>query len=265
MLSEVRVVRAYGRASTEEQLMSPKQQEDVCAEMFALYKKVRPAWKNAVWDGFYFDEATTRTSRMLEREVGGLVVAASRPGDVIMAAKYDRVFANVLDACEMIELMETKKFGLCILDMDIDLTSHIGQAFFKFMSVVKEMEVKEIRQRARDSAAYRRKYGLPNNRLAPIGWRIIDGPDGGRIYTEDEGHRRIARKLLAYRNQDLYRFQTLELFATAVNRLGLRHPSGRPWERRTVNRWLAAARNGFPKGMHDMDTSRELVVFSPVG
>jgi DNA invertase Pin-like site-specific DNA recombinase len=235
--------------------MSPKQQDDVTLEALNLYRKIRPGWDSAIDDGFYFDEATSRTSKMVEREVGGLVLAATKPNDVIMAAKFDRIFANTIDACEVIELIEAKDFRLCILDLDIPLDNHIGQAVFKILAAIKEMEVKEIRQRAKDSSAYRRKVGLPNNGNAPIGWRVIDGTNDDRIYIEDGGARRLARKLLTLRNTDEYRFLSLAKFATAMNNRGLTHPSGAIWWAPTITRWLEAAKQDFPKRVHDFDSA----------
>ena len=266
MSDQIRMVRALGRASDEKQVMSPKQQEDVCFEAFSLYKKVRPSWRTAEWGGFFFDEATVRTTKVAQREVGSLVLAATKPGDCIMAAKFDRLFANVIDACEVIELVNQKQFFLSILDLDIDLSTALGQAVFKIMAAIKELEVKEIRQRAVDSAAYRRKFGLPNNSHAPIGWRIVDNETGdGRIYLPDQGQRNIAKKLLAMRERDEYKFLNTVKFTTVVNRSGLRHPSGNIWTRPCLNRWLRAAREDFPRCVHDMDSSPEAVALSSVG
>src|SRR6188474_1020553 len=103
------ICRGYGRASTDHQVQSTEQQESVELETFALYKRIKPDWKDAEWGGFFADEATSRVSAFSQRHFGSLVIAASQPGDIILVANYDRIFANVSDVCDTLKLLNERR------------------------------------------------------------------------------------------------------------------------------------------------------------
>jgi DNA invertase Pin-like site-specific DNA recombinase len=239
-------VRAYGRASTLKQVMSPLQQEAACQDAFSLYKRLKPDWANAEWGGFFFDEATTRTSKFRQRSVGSLVLASTKPGDVIMAANFDRIFANVSDVCETLELVELKRFRLAILDMDIDISGNLGQAVFKIMAAVKELDVKEIRRRGRETVAHRKANGLPHGKH-PIGWRTkcFRAAQGGiaRRYSPNADERELARLILSLRTE---RELSLGKIGKELTRRHIKNPRGTAWTKPAVSRWIKAALLDFP-------------------
>ena len=241
------IVRGYGRASTERQVMSPLQQESACRDAFNLYKRVKPDWANAEWGGFFFDEATTRTSKFRERAVGSLVLATTKPGDVVMAANFDRIFANVVDVCETLELVEQRKFRLMILDMDIDISSNLGQMVFKILAAVKELDVKEIRRRAKEHTAYRIANGLPHG-TPPIGWKNVGFQDRAtshtrKRYAPDNDHRVLAKKVLDLRvvHELSYREIAEHLYDRRI-----KNPRGKDWSAMSVRKWANAALLNFP-------------------
>ncbi len=166
------VCRGYGRASIERQVISPLQQEETCYQAFQLFKRVKPGWSNAVWGGFYTEEPMTRTSKFRERPIGSLVLTVTQKGDAIIASNYDRMFANVMDVCEVIEDVERRQFRIVILDLDLPIDNNLGQAVFKLLEVIKELEVKEIRRRMRESKRYRLDHGLPVGQ-PPVGWKNV--------------------------------------------------------------------------------------------
>lgn len=242
-------VRGYGRSSTDKQVISIEQQEAAVCDAFHLYQRVKPGWSLATWGGFFFDEATSRDSRFRQREVGSLVLAASQPGDCIMAAKFDRIFASTLDVCETIALIPDRRLRLSILDLDMDLSSELGQCVFKIMSAVKELEVQEIRRRGRNSIAHRKKVGLPHT-LYPIGWKGVGAQIRGAVrkfFVPDEEERALARALLDLKRRlHLTNVETAEI---AYQR-GLKNPDYRSiqgrWTKPSIARWLTAARRDFP-------------------
>jgi DNA invertase Pin-like site-specific DNA recombinase len=248
------LARGYGRASTDKQVISPLQQEEVVMDHFKLFKRVKPGWANAEWGGFYVEEPITRTSKLRTRPVGSLLLSLSQPGDVIMASNYDRIFANVMDVCETIELIEVKKFRLCILDLDIDIGTDMGQAVFKIMAAVKELEVREIRRRCRETAKYRVSKGLPVGKYT-IGWKAIAFRDPktkrvSRMYVPDKETRKIA--------MDLYRRHqagaSINGMTNEYNRKGILNPKTRAkFNRPVVYDLIRAAKANFPltNGSHE--------------
>jgi DNA invertase Pin-like site-specific DNA recombinase len=229
MSDSIRVVRGYGRASTEAQSLSTQQQEAVELEAFELYRKVKPEWKGATWGGFFRDEDTTRTSKFRERNSGSLILAACQPGDVIIVANYDRIFANVVDVCETLELVRSKGIRLLILDCDIDTTTDFGESVFKLLAVIKEMEVKEIRRRITEAMRYRRARGLPCAG-SKIGWQTVHARHEGRnktFWQPDFVARRLANELL--RRMDEWDCNINTAFKMC-NNIGLRQRNGSKWD-----------------------------------
>lgn len=253
-MSEPFFVRGYGRASTLKQIMSPVQQESVVREAFELFKKTKPGWEQAIWGGFHFDEATSRDSKFHEREVGSLLLAMTKPGDKILVSNYDRIFANVVDVCETLEMVERVGFGIIVLDMDIPLDSSLGKAVFQILSIVKGLEVQEIRRRTRNAHAHRRKAGLPQGK-PPIGWSNIavtlKGGHVRRFYKIDRAARQLGEKVLKVRMDTGLALRPL---AEELKRRQIKPPSGyTEWTAPCLTRWIKAAALNYPlrNGSHE--------------
>lgn len=240
------MVRGYGRASTDRQVDSPVFQEKTVTTAFELYRSVKPGWDKAQWGGFYVEPPISRDTKLRERQVGSLLLAATLPGDVIMASNFDRIFANTLDACETIELIEQRHFRLCILDMELDISTSLGQAAFKIIAAIKELEVQEIRRRCRESSHARRAAGMPVGAI-PIGWRPVVLRRHGKIckwYVKDEGFRAHVEELAIKRQREGLSFAQLFKW---MNKKGFVNPrTRRPWKERQLYRAFAQRRKHYP-------------------
>ncbi len=246
-------VFGYGRASTDIQVASTTQQHSVVLDAFEAYKKIKPAWANAVWAGFVADEATSRTSRFPQRHNGSLLVAACQPGDVIMVSNYDRIFANVVDVCETIGLFKERNIGLIILDFEIDTTTIIGEFCFKLLALVKELEVQEIRRRTREAVAHRNRVGLPGT-YPRIGWMtklmLIPGSrKPQKFLVPNNAVRRLAREILRIKINNNFSYNEAMDYCNENKILRNR----KKWTKRTFLKWCDAAREDFvlPNGNHE--------------
>lgn len=254
MTSEkVFVVRGYGRASTDHQALSTDQQAAKILDAFHAFKTIKPAWKNAVWGGFMGDEAVSRQSIFRERHAGSMILGVSQPGDVILVSNFDRIFANVVDVCETLELLRTRQVGLIVLDMDIDTSTILGETVFTILAAMKRMEVREIARRTREHIEHRKRLGRPWNH-PPIGWahiqaRVPNRSEPQRFLVPDPVARRLANKVREIRSN----FRGFAPAAKYCNSIGLRQLSGRKWNKVTLNKWCRAARDNFvlPNGSHD--------------
>src|SRR5688572_1140891 len=140
-------VRGYGRASTDGQVLSCDQQHAKIKEAFDYKKSTRPEWAKAEWGGFIADEATCRESCFRERHGGSLLLAATKPGDLIMVANFDRLICGVIDACETVEYLNAHGIRLAILDfggMEVDTSTAYGEFFFVMMAQIKRLELHDI-------------------------------------------------------------------------------------------------------------------------
>lgn len=242
------VVRGYGRASTDKQVLSTEQQEAKVVDAFGAYQKIKPEWEFAAWGGFFRDQAVCRETYFRQREAGSQILALSSPGDIILVSNYDRIFANVRDVCETLEILRDAKVGLVILDCQIDTTTIIGEFCFKLMALVKELDVKTIRERCRNHAAYRKRIGRPISGVCTIGWRIVSvivpGIEGIQKYLVP--HKR-ARRLASEITMIAEGLNGNKLAAMRwCNRHKLFNFRGRRWNPETFNQWLWAAKANFP-------------------
>lgn len=246
----VRGVYGYGRASTDRQILSTEQQESVVLQWFNANKLARADWAEAEWRGFFADVETSRTTKLREREAGSQVIAACGEGDLIVASNYDRMFANVVDICEMFDLMSAKRFGIRCLDLDIPLDTDLGQAVFKLMAVIKELEVKEIRRRIKGMLKHLRESGHPTG-TAPFGWKTIKAITGGKrktYFKEDMKARRFAEKIARIKAEKGIGIKKLVTYCNTHNLLPLK---GGIWDAHRMRRMLRAYRDNFPlKGGH---------------
>lgn len=243
-------VRGYGRASREKQIISPLQQESAVKDAFSLFQRMKTGWSNAQWGGFFVEEPNhSRTTKFHERPIGSQLITVSKPGDVILVSNFDRIFANVTDVCETLDLIEQRKFGIHILDMDVNLSSAMGQAVFKIMAAIKELEVKEIRRRCKETAIYRHESGLPHGK-PPIGWKhkaYRDAKTGAvrRGFIPHDEERELANRLKEIKiNGNLTIMEVWDM----ADRKRIRNPRGRvkKWSYNAIHRWTEAALRGFP-------------------
>ena len=248
-------VFGYGRASTDSQVLSTEQQEAKVRDSFAAYKTIKPHWSEAVWGGFMSDEATSRVSVFRERHFASLLLAACKPGDVILVSNFDRIFGSTVDVCETLALLKTMKISLVVLDMDIDTSTILGETIFTILAAIKHMEVREIRRRICDGLAHRRKVGRPHTGSTPIGWKSkawhVPGIHGPQKYlVPDNAARRLARQILDIKQSYKLSFEQAYQFC---NSMGLKNIHGRRWYLAVFFRWCSAAQRGFPihNGSHD--------------
>lgn len=245
-------VYGYGRASDDKQVLSTDQQESVVREAFELFRKIKPGWDVAQWGGFFRDEATCRVTKFREREYGSIALAALQPNDVLLVSNYDRIFANVIDVAETLQIFDTTKRRLLILDMDIDTSTDLGNGLMKIMAVIKELEWKEIRRRARGSTAHRKKRGLPYG-TSLCGWknvRVLIGNKPHSFYEPDYPMRRYYNELMRLHDRGL----SYEKVVLYCQRQNICNPNtGKPpTSTKTVHDAIKAALRNFalPNGTH---------------
>lgn len=247
-------VRGYGRASTDAQVASTEVQHARVQDGFDAYRRIKSSWANATWGGWFADEATSRVSVFRERHAGSLLLAACKPGDVILVSMYDRIFASVVDVCETMELLKAMKVGLIIMDSDFDTTSPVGEFCFKVLALVKELEVRHIRERTKAALEHRRRLGKPTG-VRPIGWKIVNVSIEGvarpqKFYVPDHKARRLANEILSIKESNGL---TYTAACEVCNKAGRKQLNKRRWTHPTFIGWCRAAEKGFPlpNGQHE--------------
>lgn len=237
-------VFAYGRASTDTQVMSCPQQSDECESWFHNQIRTGKLHKDSQWMGFFADEATSASTPWLERPMGNYLKTHCRPGDLVVSAKYDRCIRSLHDCVFAFEFFLKADIFVKFIDApEMDLTTANGRMFCGVMAIVKAYEREVISARSKEAHRHRIKNGLPVTR-AYIGWRAVDGT-GSRILIPNERERNTCLKLLKLYNE-------MDKKALKVADYNLEHriacyPDGKPWGREKVRRAIIVAQQGFPK------------------
>src|SRR5262245_40428874 len=96
-------IYGYGLVSINPAILSIDRQEALALERFDSLRQTGELPHDAAWGEFFKDEPTPKPVRLRQRYRGGKLLAILRPEDVVIATSYDVLFANVADACEILE------------------------------------------------------------------------------------------------------------------------------------------------------------------
>jgi len=229
-------VYAYGRASTGRQTLTESHQRQVCEEFIG-----RTLTPNGVtYGGWLYDNATSGSKPMFERDKGRELWALVQPGDKIVWAKLDRAFRSVVDAAQTMQLLTAKDVSFNSLDLGLDTGTPIGRCVFTILTAFAELEVEFIRQRTRDGLAAKRREGKPYGKHAPIGW-AKRGKGSASYYVPDDEERAQVSAMMNMRRQG----HSLEAITLAMRRTV--RTSGKHWNINSVSRALQAATARFAK------------------
>jgi DNA invertase Pin-like site-specific DNA recombinase len=133
-----------------------------------------------------------------DRPQGSSLLAALRPGDIVITPKLDRMFRSALDALDVLGQLRKRGVSLHMIDLGGDVTGNgISKLVFTILSAVAEAERDRIRERVaevkRDQKARNRYLGG----TAPFGWHV---GYGGELIERPEQQAAL-RRIRALRAQ----------------------------------------------------------------
>lgn len=158
-------VLPYSRASTDRQEASPKAQVDAIKLWFSTQ----------TLDGYtlhepFVDAAVSSRVPFEDRPYGSLLMQRAREGDIIVAAKFDRMFRNVREALNTIHVFEQRGIRLVCVDRQLDTKTAMGRFVLNVMASVAQMEREQISERTKSALDWRKERGLAASGRPPIGW-----------------------------------------------------------------------------------------------
>ena len=134
------------------------------------------------------EEGVSGSKPLNERPAGKALLAALKPGDVVVAAKLDRMFRSAVDALNMVEEFKRRKVSLHLIDLGGDVVGNgISKLFFTILSAVAEAERDRIRSRVKETKADQRKRKRHLGGHRPFGYRVEqeDGKSrGGKLVPD---------------------------------------------------------------------------------
>lgn len=132
-------------------------------------------------DGWFTDEATSGTTKALERAGFKALFTFARKGDTVIVAAIDRLGRNTIDVLETVEALVKKGVTVVSLREGFDLSTPTGKLMLTLLAGVAELERENIRARqmagiekARQDG---RKLGAPKQHddAAIAAWRKETG------------------------------------------------------------------------------------------
>jgi putative DNA-invertase from lambdoid prophage Rac len=136
-----------------------------------------------------------------ERKVGGALFAKLERGDILMAAKLDRLFRSALDALNVVALFKERGVALHLLDLGGDIAGNgLSKLFLTIAAAFAEAERDRIRERIGQSKSDQKARGRYLGGIVPFGYRRA-GPDGGEIVPH-EAEQEAIREMLRLRLEE---------------------------------------------------------------
>jgi putative DNA-invertase from lambdoid prophage Rac len=129
-----------------------------------------------------------------ERKVGGPLLAKLERGDIVIAAKLDRMFRSALDALNVVASLKERGVFLHLLDLGGDIAGNgLSKLFLTIAAAFAEAERDRIRERIGQSKADQKARGRYLGGKIPFGWRRGDAGELVAVEVEQEAIREMIR------------------------------------------------------------------------
>ena len=131
------------------------------------------------------EEGVSGSVPVEERPVGGPLFAKLQRGDIVIAAKLDRLFRSALDALKVVESLKRRGVKLHLLDLGGDIAGNgLSKLFLTIAAAFAEAERDRIRERIGQVKADQKARGRYLGGKVPFGFRRGDAgelvPHAGR-------------------------------------------------------------------------------------
>jgi DNA invertase Pin-like site-specific DNA recombinase len=154
-------VRCYARVSTDRQAGTGYGLE---AQQSAIEREAEHrGWTDVQW----YIEREGRSGSSMDRPEMTRLLRDVRRGDVLVAAKVDRLSRSLVDFATLVETAQRRGWTIVTLDLGLDLSTAQGEFVASVLAAFARMERRLISQRTRDAMAAAKARGvLPGPRSA---------------------------------------------------------------------------------------------------
>ena len=126
------------------------------------------------------EEGVSGSIPVEERPIGGQLFAKLQRGDIVIAAKLDRLFRSALDALKVVESLKGRGVKLHLLDLGGDIAGNgISKLFLTIAAAFAEAERDRIRERIGQAKADQKSRGRFLGGDVPFGFEV--GADGALV------------------------------------------------------------------------------------
>jgi putative DNA-invertase from lambdoid prophage Rac len=149
-------------------------------------------------DSVAVEEGVSGSVPVEERPIGGQLFAKLQRGDIVVAAKLDRLFRSALDALKVVESLKGRGVKLHLLDLGGDIAGNgMSKLFLTIAAAFAEAERDRIRERVSQVKADQKARGRFLGGSVQFGYRITD--DGALVPHEPE--QEAIREMIAMKAQ----------------------------------------------------------------
>jgi len=129
-----------------------------------------------------------------QRPIGRALVARIQRGDIIIAAKLDRMFRSALDALQIVARLKEKGVTLHLLDLGGDMAANgFSKTFLTIAAAFAEAERDRIRERISQVKADQKERGHFLGGARPFGYHIIVEAKKKRLIPDEAEQASIVR------------------------------------------------------------------------
>jgi putative DNA-invertase from lambdoid prophage Rac len=122
--------------------------------------------------GVAVEEGVSGSVPVEDRLVGGPLFAKLEKGDIVIAAKLDRLFRSALDALKIVESLKSRGVKLHLLDLGGDIAGNgLSKLFLTIAAAFAEAERDRIRERIGQVKADQKARGRYLGGKVPFGFR----------------------------------------------------------------------------------------------
>lgn len=127
-------------------------------------------------DRVFREEGVSGSVALADRPEGKAMLEAAQAGDIIVAAKLDRVFRSALDALQQTEELQRRGVKLHLLDLGGDVSGNgLSKLFLTIAAAFAEAERARIRERVTQTKKDQAARGRFLGGSIPFGFKVENG------------------------------------------------------------------------------------------
>jgi DNA invertase Pin-like site-specific DNA recombinase len=128
----------------------------------------------------FVDAGVSGSTPLGRRPEGAKLLAAVRPGDVVIAAKMDRVFRSALDALRTIEEFKRRDISPSLLDLGDVSGKGVSEPIVTVLAALAQFELTLISERMKDAKRNLHRGNRHQGDDWPFGWRLGEANGHGK-------------------------------------------------------------------------------------
>jgi DNA invertase Pin-like site-specific DNA recombinase len=232
----------YVRVSTDEQHFSPEWQQQVCLNYFETGTPNNPSPKSRGFTlgGIVEDIGQSAYKIDLsERRNGRAMFQSLQKGDLIVAAKQDRLWRRSLDKEKCCFYFTQMGIAWCALDVMVDTSTASGAFASGIIALQSQWESATRSERMFAYNKVRRSRKTPRRRFPPAGWKRNEHDE----LVPDADERKLIKLLWKWREQGV---RSLKASCRWLTDEGVRRHCGTKYTHDWLIRNKALMLKGFP-------------------